>query len=114
MKKIISFVFRAFIVFLPLEIGIIGLGLVAICYNYEYNIIIEMGLIIFGLTIFIIGMFSWIIWLFVLLDDSEQKNLEKKERSIYDDLLYETYMVDMLYEDEELYHMLRSRRHYIY
>lgn len=70
MKKIISFVFRAFIVFLPLEIGIIGLGLVAICYNYEYNIIIEMGLIIFGLTIFIIGMFSWIIWLFVL-DDSE-------------------------------------------
>lgn len=64
MKKFQNFFLAVFIAFLPLEICLgICFGLMAIGYNYENNIIIAIGVIIF-----ILGVVGWMIWLGILLD----------------------------------------------
>lgn len=63
-SKVKNFIIGAIIVLWPLMIGIIGLGLATINNNPES--VIESGLLMLGLIIFIIGIFSWIGWLFWL------------------------------------------------
>lgn len=63
-SKVKNFIIVAFIGFFPLIIGIIGLGLATINNNPES--VIEFGLLMLGLIIFIIGIFSWTGWLFWL------------------------------------------------
>lgn len=124
-SKVKNFIIGAIIVLWPLMIGIIGLVIVIAVYNNPKSIIGVLGFML-SMT----GILGWIAWLYLLynhfLDDLEyctknrfrKKDSAKEEGSIYEDLLYETCMNDMFYEDEELYHMLRSlqsrRRYYIY
>ncbi len=110
MKKLKNLI----ILFLPLLIGVpTGFTLLMIGHNIT-NPIIQYIFVVLGAFISCISIFFWIGWLLLVSENPD----EKKDRSIYDDLLYEMYLVDMMHEDEELYHMLRSlhsrRRYYIY